>query len=61
MTSMQVEEGTGATKFSLLDEEKRQLDAMDAGRRTVTPAFMTFADPEEGGAVKPSIVLGYGN
>jgi len=57
----QVEEGTGATKFSLLDEEKRQLDAMDAGRRTVTPAFMTFADPEEGGAVKPSIVLGYGN
>mmetsp|Transcript_34996 Transcript_34996/g.76501 ORF Transcript_34996/g.76501 Transcript_34996/m.76501 type:complete len:382 (-) Transcript_34996:290-1435(-) len=56
-----VEEGTAVLKFSLLDEEKRQLDALDANQRSVTPAFMTFADPEQGGAIKPSAVLGYGN
>mmetsp|Transcript_5117 Transcript_5117/g.8896 ORF Transcript_5117/g.8896 Transcript_5117/m.8896 type:complete len:395 (+) Transcript_5117:216-1400(+) len=58
----QVAEGAGSITFSLMDEEKRQLDALDAlnlGQRSVNPSFMTFAAPGEGGAIKPSSVLGY--
>ena len=57
--SCQVTEAAGVITFSLMDEEKRKLDAINADQRCVVPPFMSFADPEEGGAIKPSAVLGY--
>lgn len=55
----QVTEAAGVITFSLVDEEKRRLDAINADQRCVVPPFMSFADPEEGGCTKPSVVLGY--
>lgn len=55
----QVKDAAGAIEFCFFDEEKRILDRVDAHTRFVQPAFMKFADPEQGGAVKPSVVLGY--
>ena len=34
-----------------------KLDQMDCGKRFVCPAWHTWDDAEEGGAVKPSRVL----
>ena len=34
-----------------------KLDALDCGKRFVSPAWHTWDDPEEGGAHKPSVVL----
>ena len=55
--------GVAAGSFALTDDEKRQLDAVvdqkGNGLRCFVPAFVSFANPEEGGATKPSMVLGY--
>jgi len=58
-SAAQVAEYAEVLTFSLMDDEKRKLDAINTNKRCVAPDFMTFADPEEGGARKPSMVLAY--
>ena len=36
---------------------QEKLDALDCGRRFVSPGWHTWEDPEEGGAAKPSALL----
>jgi len=55
----QVLDSYDALSFTLLDSEKRQIDAIDENRQFATVSFATVSDPEEGGATKPSVVLGY--
>lgn len=33
------------------------LDGLDAGKRFCAPGWKVWADPEEGGAAKPSVVM----
>lgn len=62
MAAADAEAGAAAVRFALTDDEKRQLDAIiekNEDKRCFVPAFVSFAHPEEGGATKPSLVLGY--
>lgn len=49
----------GVNFFGLTNDEKRQLDTMDQNKRCYQPEWAVFADPEAGGATKPSVVFGY--
>jgi len=49
----------GALSFMLTNDEKRELDAVNTDTRCFEPSWAKFADPEQGGAAKPSVVLGY--
>ena len=44
--------------WRLTYEHKAMLDRLGDGTRVLAPTWCTFADPEEGGAVKPRILLG---
>lgn len=38
-------------------EHKAVLDRLEDGTRVLAPTWHTFADPEQGGAIKPRILL----
>ena len=46
-----------AFDWRLSNADKAALDALDAGRRFVSAPWHEWEDPEEGGALKPSVVL----
>ncbi|GFR45609.1 hypothetical protein Agub_g7006 [Astrephomene gubernaculifera] len=48
----------GMYDWKLSYEQKEALDAMDAGRRFIDFDWKVWADPEEGGVSKPSVVMG---
>jgi diketogulonate reductase-like aldo/keto reductase len=51
------ENAEGLFAWRLTWDQKARLDALDEGRRFVSPAWHAWDDAEEGGAVKPSRVL----
>lgn len=47
----------GLFDWRLTWDQKSSIDALDAGKRFISPSWHSWEDEEEGGAVKPSAVL----